>query len=95
MSEYRKRNRGIINAGDIEWRHANHDKVNAWVSRYRMRNKKKKAAQLLAERHVPLDISCSKCGSTVKLERHHFDYSKPLDVVTLCRKCHNLISNGE
>ena len=32
---------------------------------------------------------CSQCG-TQKTDAHHEDYSKPLDVIWLCRKCHRL-----
>lgn len=31
---------------------------------------------------------CEVCGSKENLELHHPDYSKPLEVITLCRKCH-------
>jgi hypothetical protein len=31
---------------------------------------------------------CSVCGSACKPDAHHEDYSKPLEVVWLCRKCH-------
>ncbi len=30
---------------------------------------------------------CAKCGDA-KSEMHHHDYSKPLEVEWLCRKCH-------
>jgi len=40
---------------------------------------------------------CENCGSTNKddLVRHHPDYSKPYETVTLCHKCHSNIHNGE
>src|SRR5262245_37800524 len=30
---------------------------------------------------------CADCGST-ESQRHHEDYTKPLDVIWLCRSCH-------
>lgn len=31
---------------------------------------------------------CQVCGETEKVVAHHHDYSKPLDVIWLCRPCH-------
>lgn len=37
---------------------------------------------------------CAICNET-KTECHHFDYSLPMCVVHLCRKCHSKIHSGE
>jgi len=37
---------------------------------------------------APLGSKCEKCGSIENLERHHPDYSKILEINTLCRSCH-------
>lgn len=33
---------------------------------------------------------CERCGATEDVHGHHTDYSRPLNVTWLCRKCHFL-----
>lgn len=35
--------------------------------------------------------ACEQCGSIDRLHMHHPDYSKPLEVVTLCIQCHTTV----
>jgi len=36
-------------------------------------------------------IHCEDCGTIAKLQAHHDDYTKPLNVKWLCLQCHNKI----
>jgi hypothetical protein len=49
-----------------------------------------RARKMVYNRQIPLAPSCVQCGSGENLERHHPNYSKPLEIITLCRKCHGL-----
>lgn len=37
---------------------------------------------------------CAKCGAE-RAEKHHADYTKPLEVTWLCRSCHLAHHRGE
>ena len=68
-----------------------------YSQRYREEHPERITAQNKA-RIEPLASACEVCGSTThRLERHHPDYSKPREFVTLCAPCHHQIhkSNGE
>lgn len=38
---------------------------------------------------------CAHCGTTMKVQAHHHDYRKPLDVEWLCFKCHREHAHGQ
>jgi hypothetical protein len=46
----------------------------------------------LVSANYPLKSQCEKCGSKIKLQRHHPDHSKPKEFITLCLKCHNKLN---
>ncbi len=37
---------------------------------------------------------CTRCKKAGKIQGHHEDYSKPLDVLWLCVSCHRLLHSG-
>jgi hypothetical protein len=56
--------------------------------RYKDKYPEKVKAQQLASK-IPTENECSNCGGTDRLERHHEDYTKPLEIITLCKMCHS------
>ena len=66
---------------------------------YSKRNPEKRIALLIANRakrsgEIKVEV-CEKCGSLENLQMHHEDYSKPLDVIVLCAKCHKKVHAGK
>ena len=60
---------------------------------YNKRHPMKYAAHVITNNYVRdgkliPESFCSACNSTEKIEGHHDDYTKPLDVRWLCEKCH-------
>jgi hypothetical protein len=63
------------------------------TDRYRRNNPEKAFAHAVVTAAVRYGVikkpkGCSKCGATYRVEGHHEDYSKPLDVIWLCTRCY-------
>ena len=83
MNECRKR-----------WRKNNYSRVLAYTREWRIENPEKYKAQTLAGNALrDKKIKKKKCLFCKNLNTvaHHHDYSKPLDVMWLCRTCHKKI----
>lgn len=50
---------------------------------------KQQYAQQLSRKFIPIQ-PCEVCGSTHRIHRHHPDYDKPLEVMFLCPKHHQI-----
>lgn len=78
VAEYARQNPDRVREADRRWVEQNRDKRRA-------QNRVAKAVK--AGRLVRPD-ACENCGSGGRIQAHHHDYSKPLDVKWLCPRCH-------
>lgn len=47
-----------------------------------------------AVRYMKMDSKCKYCGEINNLQKHHPDYSKPKEFITVCKNCHTKIHQG-
>lgn len=84
---YRETHGDILKENDRKYFETHKELRAKCVKEYAQRNPEKIMAKEKARWHVTLAEKCEHCGSRAT-ERHHSDYSKPLDVMHLCRACH-------
>ena len=62
---------------------------NEWAKKNKhKRNAHCKVARALLNGVLTRPLKCEKCGKETKIEAHHDDYAKPLEVLWLCTECH-------
>lgn len=95
--EYREKNLEKVRGYQRQWQENNRDKISKNVSNYLVKNPEKQKAHLKvlnAVRYGKLPkastLQCDMCSGSAE-QYHHEDYSKPLDVIPLCRFCHGEI----
>lgn len=85
------------------WRKRNKKELSVYYKEYRKNNPEKRKAKdkvnsTIRAGKFPKPCICSQCGKTtleVKLNYHHEDYSKPLEVISLCCKCHKKVHENK
>lgn len=79
------------------WRAKYPEKYKAQMARWRKTHRKNQWAQLVLWRakqsgKVKVSTVCQLCWDIgQKLQGHHTDYDKPLEVIWLCRGCHAVV----
>ena len=62
-----------------------------WAEKYPERRKAQQAAgNALRDGKLKRPDACEWCKQDKRLQKHHHDYSRPLDVMWLCKPCHAL-----
>tara|TARA_R110000868_G_scaffold133217_4_gene344732 strand:- start:1541 stop:2155 length:615 start_codon:yes stop_codon:yes gene_type:complete len=92
--EYVENNIEKVRLQRRKWKEENKDYVKKKTYEYIARYPEKKKAVASVNNAIMYGkmirpSKCSRCPNENNIEGHHTDYSKPLEVIWLCRKCHN------
>ena len=86
--EYDKRRSKTQIAKTKKWIENNRERYNLRMREYYQRNKIKQKARFLARKiPIPKGQLCQICNIALATERDHRDYSKPLEILFVCKRC--------
>jgi len=88
-----KENSKKIMLSNKKWAKENPEKISGYRKKYKMNNPEKIMAHAMIHRRIKNGSlskpeKCEVCGISGNIEGHHGNYSKPLSVIWVCRKCH-------
>jgi hypothetical protein len=105
LIEYRKqyyqKNRNKCMNATRNWRKNNPEKAKIVYKKQRIKYATKYPERIKATNmansliKINTNDKCKLCGCKYHLEKHHADYTKPLRVDILCRKCHKNMHSQE
>lgn len=80
-------------ANTKQWKQDHPEEAAAFLAKWNADNPLKRKAQsavrtAIRSGKLTKPTNCTECGIEAKLDGHHPDYSKPFEVMWLCRKCH-------
>lgn len=86
------KNKETIKARSKKWREEHRSESNKSKLKYKKNNPEKRSAHSKVSRAIKSGKltkgDCSACGAKENIQGHHEDYTKPLDVIWFCVKCH-------
>jgi hypothetical protein len=94
--EFRRRHRGRVIEEKRDYYAKNRIRISEWNRNYRGENNEKFRAKRAVQLAIIAGVLvrprfCSGCGAEAKVQAHHDDYLKMLEVKWLCRSCHKLL----
>jgi len=98
--DWKKLNKERVKEYNYEWKKNNNLKIRKYINLYMktyIKNPLKFRARKLALKYIkiPIGYLCEICNIKLAVERHHQDYSKPLEVNLICKDCHLKLKNAK
>lgn len=73
----------------LKWKSLNREKLILKQKEWVLANKEKTLAHSIARKiNIPENTLCQRCHINNAREKHHEDYSKPLEIIFCCSPCH-------
>ena len=86
--KWEKKNPEKVKANQKKWKKENKGYHNEYNKKYNGSPQVKARNMANNKIKIPKGMLCQNCHLVPAVEKHHPDYSKPLDILFVCKKCH-------